>query len=93
MDNNDFTILDVPIQFRTANIGVYNVLVIECPECDYRDTDDNMLWNETVRFGELHGDVVRVSTCPKCGTKFYSHASKSTYGTWENFLELRNLKR
>jgi hypothetical protein len=73
---------EIPIELRTENIGIYNNLVFICPECNSDIREE--IWNSSM-FGERHGQVVMVSVCDKCGTKFYSHCGRCRYETYKLF--------
>jgi len=68
IDSGQLSISDVPVQFRTINVGM-EWGVTECPECRY---DTSLVFSRNiVGFGEIAGEVVASVECPKCFTRFF----------------------
>jgi hypothetical protein len=87
--NKPLYISEIPIELRTTNIGIYNNLVVTCPECDYNN--EEKIWNN-VFFGERSGQVVMVNVCIKCGTKFYSHCGRARFETYKQMQKKKQMK-
>lgn len=56
-------------------VGVYNAGVYECPHCGKNIL--NNFYVHIIGFANAYVGFVKVTECPKCFEKYYSHCSKS----------------
>ena len=73
---------NIDARYRIPFTGEYNVAVYICPHCHCNVI--NEMYTHMCGFADSSVGLVKITECPKCFTKFYSHAIEEDY---ECFLD------
>lgn len=77
--------LQVDIKYRVPLVGRYNAGVYECLYCDHSVLHD--FYNHICGFSHAPIGVVKITECPNCHEKYYSHASEHDYALFLDAIE------
>lgn len=69
--------IEVDIKYKVPLTGTYNAGVFECPYCNHNILEE--FYNHICGFCESHIGMVKITECPNCYEKYYSHASEHDY--------------
>ena len=67
----------IDTKYRISTVGRYNAGVYTCPHCDCDIC--NSFYNHVCGFSEAPIGIVKITECPNCHAKYYSHASEDDY--------------
>lgn len=62
-------------QYKVPLTGKYNAGVYECPYCGHSCLDT--FYNEICGFAEADFGMMKITECPHCFEKYFSHLRKS----------------
>ncbi|MBR5271833.1 MAG: hypothetical protein IKU25_00340 [Clostridia bacterium] len=69
--------IQIDSKYKIPLVGIYNAGVYECPYCGHSVLED--FFKHICGFSEAYIGVVKITECPKCFKKYYSHASEGDY--------------
>lgn len=77
--------IEIDVKYKVPLVGTYNVGVYECPYCDHSVLHE--FYNHICGFSEAPIGIVKITECPHCHEKYYSHTSEHDYHLFLDAVE------